>query len=184
MLNWASSHSKWIVCIINVFDSYRLWRISMSLRVFLMLTHMRPSWPMTCSLWWRKRSQRERYCPCVHAQACLSFVPLHFFWMLNMILFTLSGAHQFLANYRTAEEVSGLPWNTYWWRFYHQVWRKPWKGPWRYSGQFLTLTTCRPCLGLILSVPLSWHSFNGRLLLRWLQKLRTDVGLWIWCTIV
>lgn len=49
----------------------------------------------------------------VHTQASLSFVPLHFFWMLSMIWFMLSGAHQLLANYGTAEEVSRLPWNTY-----------------------------------------------------------------------
>lgn len=47
----------------------------------------------------------------VHTQTALSFVPLHFF--LNMIWCLLSGAHQLLANYGTAEEVSRLPWNTY-----------------------------------------------------------------------
>lgn len=78
---------------------------------------------------------------------------LPFFWVLNTILFILSGAHQFLANYGTAEEMSGLPWNTYWRRFYHPVWCEPSKEPWRYSGQFLTWSKCGLCVDHILSFP-------------------------------
>lgn len=128
----------------------RLWQISMSLKVFLTLTHALRSWLMICSPWWRKRSQTKRY---LHSHSWIFLVPLHFFWVLNTILFILSGAHQFLANYGTAEEMSGLPWNTYWRRFYYPVWCEPRKEPWRYSGQFLTWTKCGPCLGHILSFP-------------------------------
>lgn len=117
----------------------RLCQISLNLRVFLMLTHTQPSWPMTCFPWWRKQLQIKR---CLRLQAWLSLVPLSFFWMLNMISLTHSGTHQFLTNYRTAEEVSGLPWNNYRWRFYHQVWCEPRQEPRRYSGQFFTWTRC------------------------------------------